>query len=141
MHAPALGHVQRPAQGDAKAIDDYNFAAWLYNTGKYGLATESYQNFLKNYPGHAKEPDAHFGLAQSLFHQNQYAEAAQQYEKLRSSAADFPQMPEVLFQLAQSRLALNQCAIGTSASDRPRTFLRRSCRLPVMDFAQLPRYR
>ncbi|MBU4212125.1 MAG: hypothetical protein KKD33_06040 [Verrucomicrobia bacterium] len=52
------------AAEDTKAIDDYNFAAWLYNSGKYAMATESYQNFLKNHADHAKAPDARFGLAQ-----------------------------------------------------------------------------
>src|ERR1039458_5397644 len=51
-----------PAAEETKAIDDYNFAAWLYNSGKYAMAAESYQNFLKNYADHEKAPDARFGI-------------------------------------------------------------------------------
>ena len=72
------------AADDPKAIDDYNFSAWLYNSGKYAMATESYQNFLKSHPDHAKAPDARFGLAQSYFHQDNFKDAAEQYEALRA---------------------------------------------------------
>lgn len=97
-----------------RAIDDYNFAAWLYNTGKYKLAVESYQNFLKNYPEHEKTADVQFGLAQSLFHLDKFEEADRQYEIVRSKYGDFSQMPEVLFQLAQTRVALNKFAEAES---------------------------
>jgi len=94
--------------GADQATDDYNFAAWLYNDGKYGLAAESYQAFLDSYAGHTKAGEARFGLAQSLFHLQKFAEAATQYEKLCAGPADFSQMPEVLFQFAQSRAALER---------------------------------
>lgn len=97
-------------EGNEKAIDDYNFAAWLYNSGKYGLAVDSYQAFLKNYPKHEKAAEAQFGLAQSLFHLDRYADAAARYEEVRSAATGFSQMPELLFQLGQSRAALTQYA-------------------------------
>ena len=42
------------AAEDDKAVDDYNFAAWLYNSGKYAMATESYQTFLKNHADHSQ---------------------------------------------------------------------------------------
>ena len=96
------------AAADApQAVDDYNFAAWLYNAGKYGLAVEAYQKFLKAYPKHDKAADAHFGLAQSLFHLDRFDEAAGEYEWVRSGAKDFAQMPEAVFQLAQCRIAGN----------------------------------
>ncbi|MDP2991343.1 MAG: tetratricopeptide repeat protein [Kiritimatiellota bacterium] len=98
------------AAEDPKAIDDYNFAAWLYNSGKYAMATESYQNFLKNHADHAKAPDARFGLAQSFFHQDNFKDAAEQYEAVRAQCPNFIQMPEVLFQLGQARIGLNQFA-------------------------------
>ena len=98
------------SEGNEKAIDDYNVAAWLYNTGKYALAVDSYQAFLKNYPKHEKNAEALFGLAQSLFHLDRFADAAARYEEVRSAARDFPQMPELLFQLGQSRAALTQYA-------------------------------
>ncbi len=91
-----------------QAVDDYNFAAWLYNTGKYPLAIESYEKFLRNYPGHEKGADARFGLAQSHFHLNAFAKAAEQYEAIRADHPAFPQRAEVLFQLGQSRVALEQ---------------------------------
>lgn len=95
-------------QSDGKAIDDYNFAVWLYNTGKYPVAAESYANFLKNYPDHEKSADARFGLAQSLFHTDKFQEAAKEYEKVRSDKKDFAQGAELLFQLGQTYAALNR---------------------------------
>lgn len=106
----ALSLGAPPLQGadNSKAVDDYNFAAWLYNTGKYALAIESYEGFLKHYPDHEKQADARFGLAQSHFHLNEFAKAAEQYDAIRTKYPDFPQSAEVLFQLGQSRVALEQ---------------------------------
>jgi len=104
----ALGVAQSRGADVDKAVDDYNFAAWLYNTGKYGLAVDSYVEFLKNYPDHEKKADVLFGLAQSQFHLNQFADAAKQYQVIRAQYTDFPQMPEVLFQLGQSLVALEK---------------------------------
>lgn len=97
-----------PGQGNA--VDDYNFSAWLYNQGKYGLAAESYRAFLDAHPGHEQRIDARFGLAQSLFQLNRFSEAADEYEKVRAEKTDFEQMPEALFQLGQCRVALNRFA-------------------------------
>ena len=93
---------------DDAAIDDYNFAAWLYNEGKYGLAVDSYGAFLDGYADHAKAADARFGLAQSLFHLEKFTEAVGEYETLRSDHKAFAQRAEVLFQLAQSYVTLEQ---------------------------------
>lgn len=99
-----------PPAGHDKSIDDYNFAAWLYNQGKYPLAAESYRVFIDTHRDHEKVPDARFGLAQSLFYQDQFAAAADAYEALRTTTSEFAQMAEVLFQLAQCRVALGQFA-------------------------------
>ena len=106
----SLGALSAWGAAADKAVDDYNFAAWLYNTGKYELAIESYEGFLKNYPSHEKQVDVRFGLAQSLFHLNEFAKAAEQYDLIRGDYPDFPQRAEVLFQLGQSRVAQEQFA-------------------------------
>jgi cellulose synthase operon protein C len=103
-----LGVTPLWGKGDSKAVDDYNFAAWLYNTGKHEMAIESYEGFLKHYPDHEKQADARFGLAQSHFHLGAFAKAAQQYDDIRAKHPDFAQRAEVLFQLGQSRVALEQ---------------------------------
>lgn len=109
----ALAQPAPSADGN-QAVDDFNFAAWLYNTGKYGLAAEAYQAFLQAHPRHEKAPDALFGLAQAQFHQDQFKEAAASYERLRTDHAAFPQRPEVLFQLAQARVALEDPAAAAA---------------------------
>ncbi len=91
-----------------KAVDDYNFAAWLYNTGKYSMAVDAYEAFLKAFPDHEKQADARFGLAQSRFHIDNFKDAVEAYEQIRKNSPDFQQMAEVLFQLGQSRVALEQ---------------------------------
>lgn len=101
--------AQTPA-GHDKSVDDYNFAAWLYNQGKYPLAADAYAAFLKAHAAHEKAADARFGLAQSLFYQDRFADAATAYDALRTAAPDFPQLAEALFQLAQCRVALSQFA-------------------------------
>lgn len=87
------------------AVDDYNFAAWLYNNGRYDVAVGSYETFLKNHATHEKMPEARFGLAQSLFHLNRFDEAMVAYEALRKDQPAFAQMAEVLFQLGQTCVA------------------------------------
>lgn len=110
----ALSLGVSPLKGAAadKAVDDYNFAAWLYNTGKHELAIESYESFLKNYPDHEKQADVRFGLAQSHFHLDAFAKAAEQYDAIRADYVDFPQRAEVLFQLGQCRVALEQFKVA-----------------------------
>ncbi|MBL7114405.1 MAG: tetratricopeptide repeat protein [Kiritimatiellae bacterium] len=108
------------AAGSDKAVDDYNFAAWLYNTGKYQLAVESYEEFLENHPKHEKKADVLFGLAQSLFHQDKFAEAVSRYEALHKQYPDFPQGAEVLFQLGQSHVALEHFNEAASAFELTR---------------------
>jgi len=95
-------------KSSGKAIDDYNFAVWLYNDGKYALAAESYSAFLKNYPEHERTADARFGLAQSLFHTDKFDQAAKEYETIRSECTNFTQNAELLFQLGQTYVALNR---------------------------------
>jgi TolA-binding protein len=103
------GTPARVATADT-AVDDYNFAAWLYNNGKYDVAVGSYETFLKNHPTHEKVPDARFGLAQSLFQLNRYDEAMAGYEALRQDTPAFGQMAEVLFQLGQACVATKDFA-------------------------------
>ena len=91
-----------------KAVDDYNFAVWLYNSGKYDMAADSYNAFLKNYPDHAHKADARFGLAQALFHTDKFEQAAKAYEQVRTDSPDFPQSAEMLFQLGQTYVALGR---------------------------------
>ncbi len=94
-----------PGAGADPAVDDYNFAAWLYNNGRYDVAVGSYETFLKHHAAHEKVPEARFGLAQSLFHLNRFDEATKGYETLRRDHPDFAQMAEVRFQLGQSYVA------------------------------------
>jgi TolA-binding protein len=91
-----------------KAVDDYNFAVWLYNSGKYDMAADSYTAFLKNYPDHEHKADARFGLAQALFHTDKFEQAAKAYEQVRTDTPDFPQSAEMLFQLGQTYVALGR---------------------------------
>jgi len=98
------------AQEDGKAIDDYNFAAWLYNA-QVCHAADSYQEFLKHHADHRRRP-MRVSAGSIPFHLDRFKEAAEQYEAVRSKSTDFPQMPELLFQLGQTRVALSQFADG-----------------------------
>jgi len=100
-----------PATAD-KAVDDYNFAAWLYNNGKYDVAVGAYETFLKTFSTHEKAAEARFGLAQSLFHLNRFDEALPVYEGLRRDIPEFAQMAEVRFQLGQTCVAKKEFARG-----------------------------
>ncbi len=104
----ALMSIGAAGKNDAKALDDYNFAVWLYNSGKYDMAAETYGAFLKNYPDHERKCDARFGLAQSWFHTDKFEQAAREYEQVRTGHPDFSQSVEVLFQLGQTYVALGR---------------------------------
>lgn len=110
MMLALAGPQKLQAADEAKAVDDYNFAVWLFNNAKYPMAAEAYQKFLANYAAHEKAPDARFGLGQAFFHQGKFKEAAGQYETLRKQHPDFAQMPEMLFQLGQTRVGLEEYA-------------------------------
>lgn len=113
----SLGAVMSLSAADksaTKAVDDYNFAVWLYNSGKYDLAADSYAAFLKNYPDHERKADARFGLAQALFHTDKFEQAAKAYEQVRTDSPDFPQSAELLFQLGQTYVALGRFSDAVS---------------------------
>lgn len=106
----ALSLVGAADKNEAKALDDYNFAVWLYNSGKYEMAADAYAAFLKHYPDHERRFDARFGLAQSCFHTDKFEQAAREYEQVHAGSPDYPQTAEVLFQLGQAYVALGRFA-------------------------------
>ena len=86
----ALGTV--PAVSAADPLDEYKLAVGLYNKGRWQLAADSFETFLKAAPEHPNAERARYYLGLTWFN-------AEQYEKARSSLRDFavkhPQSPRV----------------------------------------------
>ncbi len=109
LAAPALA-AQRPEQGGDSATDDYNMAAWLYATGKYGLAAEEFRAFLQKHPKHEKVPEAKLTLARALLRTSKPQEAADLLESVGKEHDTFARRAEVLFELGRARAALGKSA-------------------------------
>ncbi len=93
-----------------KASDEFQLAIGLYKQNRWGLATETFQKYLKNYPKHANVPLAKFYLGLTLVNQQKYREAR---EVLRDFAKQYPQdknLPDVKYRIGESSYLLDDLA-------------------------------
>ena len=109
------------AQAD-KASDEFQLAIGLYKQNRWGLATETFQKYLKNYPTHENVPLAKFYLGLTLVNQQKYKEAR---TVLRDYAKQYPKsknLPDALYRIAECSYLLDDLA---SAEKEFTDFLKR----------------
>jgi tol-pal system protein YbgF len=74
----------------------------------YGLAEETFREFLTRYPSDRLAPDAQFGLGESLFQRQSYQDAANAFVALSKKYETSPKAPDALLRLGQSLAAMNE---------------------------------
>ncbi len=83
--AALLGNIgfspAEEASPEAAALEQFDFAAGLFERGMYKMAGDEYGKFIDSYPQSEHLRDAYFGLAESLYFQKRYDEAAAQYNR------------------------------------------------------------
>jgi len=90
------------------ARDEYDLAYGYVLTGDYGLAEESFRNWLASFPSDPQAADAQFWLGESHLQQGEYREAASAFLALYNSAPDSAKGPDALLRLGTSLSALGE---------------------------------
>lgn len=97
--------------------DEYDLAYGYILTGDYGLAEETFKNWLASFPSDAQAPDAEFWLGESHLQQGEYRDAANAFLAVYKTAPDSTKGPDALLKLGVSLSALGEktAACGTLA--------------------------
>jgi tol-pal system protein YbgF len=88
--------------------DEYDLAYGYLIRKDYGLADQTFREFLRKYPSDKLADDAQYGLGESLFHRKNYHDAADVFLALTRERASSPRAPEAMLRLGQSLAALKE---------------------------------
>ncbi len=88
--------------------DEYDLSYGYILTSDYGLAKQSFQAWLQNFPDHELALDARFWLAESLYQQGENREAANRFLEVYKSAPAGRKAPDALMKLGVSLAALGE---------------------------------
>ena len=86
--SPAPAIIERPGPspsvvyGSQDATRDFERAEALLKAGSEDQALISYTDFLRRYPGHARQDDAQYAIAEIFFRKRNYAQALKEYRKI-----------------------------------------------------------
>ncbi len=112
--APALTDttVVRPPSGSGRPSpsDLYDTAYGDYTKGRYALAIQGFQDYLRSYPNTDLSGDAQYWIGESHFAQKSYREAAADFDKLLKNWPKSNKAPAALLKKAYALLELNQKA-------------------------------
>ncbi len=139
---PALALAQAPTSPSASgkpgagqaaaALDDYKLAIGLYQDGRWQLAAEAFQRFLKLEPRHPKAVSARFYLALCLENVGDFRQAR---DLLRQVVAEQPRDPlavRALYRIGECSYFLDDLP---AAERELKAFLRRSPNDPLAEYA------
>jgi tol-pal system protein YbgF len=80
-------------------VSAFNFAYSHYLNGKYGLAVEGFQRFVKDFPGTSLTPNAYYWLGESFYRLKNYPRALQSFEYLSTEYPGSEKVPAALYKL------------------------------------------
>jgi len=87
--------------GGGNAEQLYGVARDQHQRGSLGAAQQAYEQFLAEYPGDARAPDAHFYLADILSQQNRPDDALEAFQQIPSLYPTAGRVPDALFRIAR----------------------------------------
>lgn len=70
-----------------------------YTRGSLNTAREAFQEFLREYPGHGRAPDAHFFLADILAQQDRPEDAIEAFLEIRSLFPTAARVPAAMYRI------------------------------------------
>ena len=88
--------------------DEYDLAYGYILTGDYGLAEESFRNWLAAFPSDPQAADAQFWLGESHFQQREYRDAANSFLAVYKTGERSSKGPDALTKLGMSLAALGE---------------------------------
>lgn len=104
---PGQAAPQMAALG-GNANDQYDLAYGYVLTGDYGVAEQSFRQWLQANAGHPLAGDAEFWLAESLLRQDKHRDAANLFLKLYKGAPQGRKAPDSLAKLGMALAALGE---------------------------------
>jgi tol-pal system protein YbgF len=104
----ATGAVAAVAPPSENPKDYYDLGYGYVTRKDYALAEQTFDAFLKKFPGDRRAPDAQFWLGESLFQRQRYDAAAQSFLDLSTKYGTHARAPDALLRLGQSLAALKQ---------------------------------
>src|SRR5581483_1439041 len=106
---PAGGAAQPPAQPQAPPPDIlYNNALRDYTAGKYDLAAQEFNDFLKFYPNTELAGNSQFYLADILYRQGKYEDAINAYNVVLEQYAEGNKAPAAQLKKGYALLELGR---------------------------------
>ena len=88
--------------------DEYDLAYGYVQHRNFGLAEDTFRDFLHKYPTDRLAPDAQYWLGESLFQDRQYHDAAESFLAVSTKYENAPRAPDALLRLGQSLAALGE---------------------------------
>jgi tol-pal system protein YbgF len=98
----------RPSTGAPSPSDLYDTAYGDYSKGRYALAIQGFQDYLKAYPKTDLSDDAQYWIGESHYAQKSYKEAVADFDKLLKDWPKSNRAPAALLKKAYSLLELGQ---------------------------------
>jgi tol-pal system protein YbgF len=105
--APAAGVQLATLPPSASPKDEYELAYGYVLHKDYGLAEQTFRDFIRKYPDEKLQPDAQYWLGESQFQQQRYREAAESFLAVSTKYEKSGKAPAALLRLGQSLAALN----------------------------------
>lgn len=90
-----------------KASDQFQLGIGLYKQNRWGLATETFQNYIKSYPNHANVSLAKFYLGLTLVNQQKYREARDVLRDFRKRYPKDKNLPDALYRIGECSYLLD----------------------------------
>jgi tol-pal system protein YbgF len=88
--------------------DEYDLAYGYVLHKDYGLAAQTFRDFLHKYPSDRLAPEAQYWLGESLFQDKQYHDAAESFLTVSTKYENTARAPDALLRLGQSLAALGE---------------------------------
>lgn len=116
--SPAVQNPPRnaAAQPAARKIPPaLNFANGLFRQGKYNLAVDEYERFLKTAPEGPDRDDALYGLANARLFLGKYQDARAGFQKLLKDNPDYLNASTALFRIGETSYLLGEMDLALQA--------------------------
>ncbi|MGH9485691.1 MAG: tol-pal system protein YbgF, partial [Terriglobales bacterium] len=88
--------------------DEYDLAYGYVLRKNYGLAEQTFRDFLQKYPNQKLRPVAQYWLGESQFQQKRYRDAAESFLAVSTKYERSGKAPQALMRLGQSLAAMHQ---------------------------------
>ncbi len=104
----ATGAMQAALPPSNSPKDEYDLAYGYVLHKDYGLAEQTFRDFLHKYPSDRLTPEAQYWLGESLFQDKQYRDAAESFLAVSTKYDTTARAPDALLRLGQSLAALGE---------------------------------